>query len=85
MMSHSLLPTLATPPQNHKLYSNFGPPFGNGNIFNPRHHGPWIFDTIKKLLNIGRKTFAMDKVENNHYFLDTMVGYDYRPFKKPYG
>ena len=27
------------------------------------------------------------RVENNHYFLDTMVGYGYgyRPFKKPYG
>ena len=28
---------------------------------------------------------TVTRVENNHYFLDTMVGYGYRPFKKPYG
>jgi len=27
----------------------------------------------------------MARVENNHYFLDTMIGYGYRPFKKSYG
>ena len=33
-MSNSLFPTLATPPQNHKLYSKKGPSYAIGNIFN---------------------------------------------------
>ena len=33
----------------------------------------------------GIQLFVISRVENNHYFFDTMVGYGYRPFKKSYG
>ena len=36
MMSHSLFPTLATPPQNHKFYSKKGPSSTVGNTFKAR-------------------------------------------------
>ena len=44
---------------------------------------PFLFDIDFK----NKMTWVRTRVENNHYFLDTMVGYGYgyRPFEKSYG
>ena len=44
-------------------------------------------NTIKPITTKSLPAVLTIRVENNHYFLDTMVGYGYgyRPFKKPYG